>query len=46
VVVGTGSPAHPWARDLYAGQVAEPLVRILLEDLEDDGAPEKVTSAR
>jgi hypothetical protein len=46
VVVGTGSPAHPWARDLYAGQVAEPLVRILLEDLEDDATPKKITDAR
>jgi hypothetical protein len=48
IAVGTGSPAHPWARDLYAGQVAEPLLRVLLEDLEDDAAPkpEKVTEAR
>jgi penicillin-binding protein 1A len=48
VLIGTGSPAQPWARDLYAGQVAEPLVRILLEDLEDDAAPapKEVTDAR
>jgi penicillin-binding protein 1A len=48
VVIGTGSPAQPWARDLYAGQVAEPLVRILLEDLEDDAAPgpKELTDAR
>ena len=39
LLIGTGSPAHPWARDLYAGQVAEPLLRVLLEDLEDDAAP-------
>lgn len=46
VVIGTGSPAQPWARDLYAGQVAEPLVRILLEDLEDDAAPKELTDSR
>lgn len=45
LLIGTGSPAHPWARDLYAGQVAEPLLRVLLEDLEDDQAPKEVTSA-
>jgi penicillin-binding protein 1A len=48
VVIGSGSPAHPWARDLYAGQVAEPLLRVLLEDLKDDAAPapKEVTDAR
>lgn len=48
VLIGSGSPAHPWARDLYAGQVAEPLLRVLLEDLEDDAAPapKEVTDAR
>ncbi len=47
IVVGTGSPAHPWARDLYAGQVAEPLLRVLLEDLEDTATEAKdVTDAR
>jgi penicillin-binding protein 1A len=48
IAVGTGSPAHTWARDLYAAQVAEPLLRVLLEDLEDDTAPapKKVTEAR
>ncbi|HBR27425.1 MAG TPA: glycosyl transferase family 51, partial [Rhizobiales bacterium] len=46
VVIGTGSPAQPWARDLYAGQVAEPLVRILLEDLEEHAAPKELTDSR
>ena len=46
LLIGTGSPARPWARDLYAGQVAEPLLRVLLEDLEDDQAPSEVTSAQ
>ncbi|XSG81665.1 MAG: transglycosylase domain-containing protein [Methyloligella sp. ZOD6] len=47
VVVGTGTPAQAWARDLYAGQIAEPLLRVLLEDLEQRPAPEpdEVTSA-
>ncbi|ODA66010.1 Transglycosylase [Methyloligella halotolerans] len=47
VVVGTGTPAQPWARDLYSGQIAEPLVRVLLEDLERQPVPEpdEVTSA-
>ncbi|MFD0988189.1 transglycosylase domain-containing protein [Methyloligella solikamskensis] len=47
VVVGTGTPAQPWARDLYSGQIAEPLVRVLLEDLEQQPVPEpdEVTSA-
>jgi hypothetical protein len=45
LLIGTGSPAHPWARDLYAGQVAEPLLRVPLQDLEDDQAPKEVTSA-
>jgi hypothetical protein len=47
VVVGTGTPAQPWARDLYSGQIAEPLVRVLLEDLERRPVPEpdEVTSA-
>lgn len=34
VVIGSGSPSSPFARDLYAGQVAEPLLRVLLQDLE------------
>lgn len=33
VLVGNGNPSQPWARDLYAGAVTEPLVRVLLEDL-------------
>lgn len=33
VLIGTGSPSTPWGRDLYAGAVAEPLLRRLLEDL-------------
>lgn len=38
VLVGTGDPHRPWARDLYAGAVIEPLLRVLLEDLERDAA--------
>ncbi len=45
VVVGTGTPAQPWARDLYSGQIAEPLVRVLLEDLERRPIGDEVTSA-
>ena len=33
VLVGTGNPNAPWGRDLYAGSVAEPLVRALLDNL-------------
>lgn len=33
VLVGTGSGRQPWARSLHAGQVAAPLVAVLLEDL-------------
>lgn len=33
ILIGTGNPSRPWARDLYAGSAAEPLLRILLEDL-------------
>ncbi|MGI9381957.1 MAG: transglycosylase domain-containing protein [Methyloligellaceae bacterium] len=33
VLIGTGNPSTPWGRDLYAGAVAEPLLRRLLEDL-------------
>lgn len=39
VLVGTGSPSHPWARDLYAGEVTAPLLRTLFEDLEKRPAP-------
>lgn len=34
ILIGTGNPSRPWARDLYAGAVTEPLHRALLEDLE------------
>lgn len=33
ILIGTGNPGRPWARDLYAGSVTEPLIRVLLEDL-------------
>jgi hypothetical protein len=47
LVIGSGSPSEPWARDLYAGQVAEPLLRVLLEDLETaHPAPRELTEAR
>jgi len=36
VVVGTGSTRQPWARKLHASQVAAPLLKVLLEDLEAD----------
>lgn len=36
VVVGTGTPAEPWARHLHASQVAAPLLEILLQELEAD----------
>jgi len=46
-VIGSGSPSEPWARDLYAGQVAERLLRVLLEDLETaHPAPRELTEAR
>lgn len=35
ILLGTGNPSRPWARDLYAGAAAEPLMRVLLEDLSD-----------
>lgn len=41
VLVGSGSPSTPWGRDLYAGAVAEPLLRALLEDLGKLAAREK-----
>lgn len=34
VLIGTGSPGQPWARDMYAGSTTEPLLRVLLKDLE------------
>jgi len=33
VLIGSGSPSTPWGRDLYAGAVAEPILRALLDDL-------------
>ncbi|MEZ5898365.1 MAG: transglycosylase domain-containing protein [Hyphomicrobiaceae bacterium] len=33
VLVGTGTPSHPWARALHASQVATPLLDGLLDDL-------------
>lgn len=45
VLVGTGNPSRPWARDLYAGAVSEPLLRVLLEDLADDAQPGTTTAA-
>jgi hypothetical protein len=48
LVIGSGSPSDPFARDLYAGQVAEPLLRVLLEDLEGtaNAPPKQLTEAR
>ncbi len=34
VLVGTGNPRLPFARRLHAAQIAAPLLRVLLEDLE------------
>ncbi len=34
LMIGTGNPSDPFARDLYAGRTLEPLVRVLLDDLE------------
>ena len=46
ILVGTGSPSTAWARDLYAGVVTEPLLRVLLEDLADlAGREEKAVAA-
>jgi hypothetical protein len=36
VVVGTGSAAEPWARNLHGSQLAAPLLAALLRDLEAD----------
>jgi penicillin-binding protein 1A len=48
LVIGSGSPSDPFARDLYAGQVAEPLLRVLLADLEGtaNAPPKQLTEAR
>ena len=45
VLVGTGNPSTPWGRDLYAGSVAAPLLRRLLEDLAKLAAQDGRTSA-
>lgn len=44
IMIGTGNPSSPWARDLYAGSVAEPLIRVLLEDLAGRAARKGVTA--
>ncbi len=36
VLVGSGSPSTPFARNLHAGQVAAPLLALLLDDLARD----------
>ncbi len=36
IAVGTGSVAEPFARRLHSSQLAAPLLRVLLSDLEDD----------
>jgi len=33
ILIGTGSPGEPWARDLFAGAASEQVLRVLLEDL-------------
>lgn len=38
LLIGSGNPSDPWARDLYAGSVAQSLIRVLLEDLEEIAA--------
>lgn len=35
VLVGTGTPSKPWARDLHSAQIAAPLLDVLLHDLAD-----------
>ena len=39
ILIGTGSPSEPWARDLFAGAASEPLLRVLLEDLAEHAKP-------
>ena len=46
VVVGTGNANKPWARALHAAQIAAPLVKILLEDLEKDAKKGPVVAAK
>lgn len=38
VLIGTGNPSRPWARDLYAGAVSGPLLRLLYKDLAEEAA--------
>ncbi len=49
VLVGTGTPSRPWARDLYAGSATEPLMRVLLGELAEEaasaGAPQAAPDA-
>ncbi|MGE0628564.1 MAG: transglycosylase domain-containing protein [Hyphomicrobiaceae bacterium] len=45
VLIGTGSTAEPWARNLHASQVAAPLLRMLLEDLAGHAKRNPVPSA-
>ncbi len=46
VLVGTGNPSQPWARDLYAGSASEPLLRALLDDLAEEAASASAPDAR
>jgi len=46
ILMGTGNPNTPWARDLYAGSVLEPLARLLLEDLERVAAQKSASGPR
>ena len=46
VVVGTGNANKPWARELHAAQIAAPLVKILLEDLEKEAKKGPVVAAK
>jgi len=46
ILIGTGTPSQPWARDLYAGSASELVLRVLLEDLAEHakGAAETAPS--
>lgn len=46
VVVGTGSASEPFARRLHSSQLAAPLVRVLLEDLEGHARRNPVIAGR
>lgn len=48
IAVGTGSAAEPFARRLHSSQLAAPLLRVLLADLEQDARrnPPAVAAAR